>query len=142
LPAGAPQAAVAPRAIAVCKKVRRLILGIKYQASMFLVGATTPRVPHPPGFPVRPGGVNQLHAAFLRVVHRSCRSAGETGHFLSSAGSATNPRVPHPSRFLRRVGYHESRYRRSRIPPLNPKNGFKDGAPVLSLLPAVPNTTS
>jgi hypothetical protein len=41
----------------------------------------------------------------------------ETGHFLSSAESATNPRVPHPSRFLRRVGYHESRYRPSPIPP-------------------------
>jgi hypothetical protein len=26
------------------------------------------RVPHPPGFPVRRGGVNDLHAVFLKVV--------------------------------------------------------------------------
>ncbi len=73
------------------------------------------RVPHPPGFPIK-----------------RCRPAGyETGRFLSSAESATNPWVPHPSRFLRRVGYHESRYRPPRIPPFA-KNA-KDGAPVLSL---------
>jgi hypothetical protein len=52
-----------------------------------------------PGFPAGLGGIKELHAAFLKVVHRRCRPAGyETGHFLSSAERATNPRVPHPSR--------------------------------------------
>jgi len=51
-------------------------------------------VPHPPGFPVRHVGVNELHAAFLKVIHRRCRPTGyETGHFLSSAESATNTRL-------------------------------------------------
>jgi hypothetical protein len=52
----------------------------------------------------------------------------ETGHFLSSA---KNPRVPHPSRFLRRVGFHESRYRPSRIPPFAKKER-KGWAPAFS----------
>jgi hypothetical protein len=63
----------------------------------------------------------------------------ETGHFLSSAESATNLRVPHPSRFWRRVGYHEPRYRPSRIPPFA-KSGKGWGTRLFVVLPAVPNT--
>jgi hypothetical protein len=75
------------------------------------------------GAPIGPwrGEIQKNNAhdiCFFSVAHRRCRPAGyEPGHFLSSAESATNPRVPHPSRILRRVGYLESRYRPSRIPP-------------------------
>jgi hypothetical protein len=77
------------------------------------------------------GGIAELHAAFLKVAHRRCRPAVIwNGDFLSSAESATSPRVPHPSRFLRRVVYHESRYRPSPIPPF--AKSAKDGAPAFS----------
>jgi hypothetical protein len=57
---------------------------------------------------------------------------------VGTAGSTAKRRVPHPSRFLRRVGYHESRYQPSRIPPFA-KNA-KDGAPV-ELLRFLPSTS-
>jgi hypothetical protein len=41
--------------------------GISHHGSgSFVVSAAKRRVPHPPGFPVRLGGVNELHAAFLK----------------------------------------------------------------------------
>jgi hypothetical protein len=57
------------------------------------------------------------------------RRAIESGAYVKPRGGATDLRVPHPSRCLRRVGYNESRCTPLRIPPLNPTNGFKDGAP-------------
>jgi hypothetical protein len=78
-------------------------------------GAANLRVPHPPGFPVRCGGVNELHAAFLvesrTSGHRWGRVVGNPGSFA----------------FFAKGGIQESRYQRSCIPPFA-KNA-EDGAP-------------
>ena len=65
---------------------------------MFLGRATNLRVPHPPGFPVRLGGVNEPHAAFLIESRTRCHGWGR------AVGN------PGPSRCSRRMGYQESRY--------------------------------
>jgi hypothetical protein len=81
-------------------------------------GATDLRVPHPPGFPVRLGGVNELHAAFLIESRTRCqgwgRAVGNPGSFALFAKGGI-PRISIP---------------RSRIPPFA-KNA-KDGAPAYS----------
>jgi len=41
-----------------------------------------PNLSQIPGFPVEVGGVVELHAAFLKVVHRRCRPADMNGAFL------------------------------------------------------------
>jgi hypothetical protein len=35
------------------------------------------RVPHPPGFPVGLGGVNEPHAAFLKAAHAAMAGAAQ-----------------------------------------------------------------
>ena len=77
--------------------------------------ATNLRVPHPPGFPVRRGGVNELHAAFL-VESRT--SGHRWGCVVGNPGSFAH---------FAKGGIQESRYQHSRIPPFA-KNA-KDGAP-------------
>jgi hypothetical protein len=51
------------------------------------------RIPSSPEFPVRLGGVNELHAAFLKVIHRRRRPTGhEKGLFLRVV--RCRPQVP------------------------------------------------
>ena len=91
------------------------------------------------GFPIELGALNQLHAAFLKVVHRRCRPAGyETGHFLSSAESATNPGAPSFALFAKggipRISIPTVAY-----PTLcQERKGW--GTRLFVVLPAVPNT--
>jgi len=72
------------------------------------------RVPHPPGFPVRRGGVNELHAAFLK---ESRTSGHGWGCVVGNPGSFA---------FFAKGGIQESRYKHSRIPPF--AKSAKDGA--------------
>jgi hypothetical protein len=62
--------------------------------------ATNPRVPHPPGFPVRLGGVNELHAAFLIESRTRChgwgRAVGNPGSFAFFAKGGI-PRISTPT---------------------------------------------
>jgi len=62
--------------------------------------ATNPRVPHPPGFPVKLGGVNELHAAFLIESrtrdHGWGRAAGNPGSFALFAKGGM-PRISIPT---------------------------------------------
>jgi hypothetical protein len=97
---------------------------------MLLVGrATNLRVPHPPGFPVRLDGGNELHAAFLKASRTRChgwgRAVGNPGSFALFAKGG----IP-------RISMHTVVYP-------TPKDRFKDGAPVFPLcFPPLPKTTS
>jgi hypothetical protein len=57
-------------------------------------------VPHPPGFPVRLGGVNELHAAFLIESRTRChgwgRAVGNPGSFAHFAKGGI-PRISIPT---------------------------------------------
>jgi hypothetical protein len=90
-------------------------------------------VPHTPGFPVGFLVINELHAAFLKVVHRRCRPAGhETGvqpipgcpilrafcEGWDTTNLDTDGRVSHPLQ----------------------KKSAKDGAPAFSWCFLLPNT--
>jgi hypothetical protein len=77
--------------------------------------ATNPRVPHPPGFPVRLGGVNEPHAAFLkRKPHtlpwlgpRSRKSGvlRAFGEGWDTTNLDTDLRVSHPLQRTQRMGH-------------------------------------
>jgi hypothetical protein len=58
------------------------------------------RVPHPPGFPVRFGGSNDLHAAFLEESRTRChgwsRAVGNPGSFARFAKGGI-PRISIPT---------------------------------------------
>ena len=56
-------------------------------------------------------------------------SGMKRGHDGSLAHGNKSPGAP-PFALFAKVGYHGSRYQPLRIPPLNPKDGFKDGSPV------------
>ena len=62
--------------------------------------STNLRVPHPPGFPVRLGGVNELHAAFLIESRTRChgwgRAVGNPGSFALFAKGG-RPRISIPT---------------------------------------------
>jgi hypothetical protein len=76
---------------------------------MFLAeSATNHWVPHPPGFPVRLGGVNELHAAFPT-------ESRTRGHGWGRAVGNTGSLNPY---FGFKGGIHESRYTTSWFPPL------------------------
>ena len=60
--------------------------------------ADNARVPHPPGFPVRLGGVNELHAAFFTESRTRChgwgRAVGNPGSFAHFAKGGINRPPP------------------------------------------------
>ena len=91
--------------------------------------ATNLRVPHPPGFPVRLGGVNEPHAAFCIESRTRChgwgRAVGNPGSFALFAKGGI-PRTSIPT-----VAY----------PTLEPKERVQGwGTRLYVVLPAVPNT--
>jgi hypothetical protein len=82
--------------------VHRRCRSAGYETGYFLSSAesaTNPRVPHPPGFPVKLGGVNELHAAFL-IESRTCdhgrgRAVGNPGSFaLFAKGGISRISIP------------------------------------------------
>jgi hypothetical protein len=89
--------------------------------------ATDPRVPHPPGFPVGLGGVNEPHAAFLiesrTRYHGWGRAVGNPGSFAFFAKGGipriSIPTVAYPTLCKERKGW---------------------GTRPFVVLPAVPNT--
>ena len=97
-----------------------------YEKSHFL-SSTYPRVPHPPGFPVRPGGGNELHAAFLIESrtrrHGWGRAVGNPGSFAffekGGIPRISIPTVAYPTLCKERKGW---------------------GTRLFVVLPAVPNT--
>jgi hypothetical protein len=94
-------------------------------------------VPHTPGFPVGFLVINELHAAFLKVVHRRCRPAGhETGvqpipgcpilrafcEGWDTTNLDTDGRASHPLQKAQRMGHPPFRgfsYRAKHQPRLN-----------------------
>jgi len=95
---------------------------------MFLGGgATNLRVPHHPGFPVKLGGVNELHAAFLIESRTRCHgwgcAVGNPGSFAFFAKGGipriSIPTVAYPTLCKKRKGW---------------------GTRLFVVLPAVPNT--
>jgi hypothetical protein len=75
--------------------------------------ATNLRVPHPPGFPIRPSGVNELHAAFLIGSRTHCygwgRAVGNPGSFAFFAKGGipriSIPTVAYPTLCKKRKGW-------------------------------------
>jgi hypothetical protein len=112
----------------VCGFLRRNKFWIKPRLVFGTAGRTTKRrVRCPPGFPVRLGGGNELHAAFL--IESRTRAHG-WGRAVGNPG---------PLRSLQRVGYATVGIEIRGIPPFA-KNA-KDGAPgdLLRFLPSTKN---
>ncbi len=84
------------------KVVHRRSRPAGYETGHFLssADATNPRVPYPPGFPVRLGGVHELHAAFLIESRTRChgwgRAVGNPGSFALFAKGGI-PRISIPT---------------------------------------------
>ncbi len=96
--------------------LRRNKFSIKPRLVFDTAGGTTKRrVPHPPGFPVRLGGVNEPHAAFLKESRTRCHGWGR------AVGN------PGPLRSWQRVGYATVGIEIGGIPPF--AKSAKDEAP-------------